>query len=168
MTHEELAARAEITDVLMRYYRGMDRDDRELIAATFFEDAELDYGPMYRGDLAGLLSSENRPFLTRTMHFAGNVLIELDGDDVAHTETYAIAHHTAREPHPWAGAFVVVHMRYLDRFERRDGRWAVARRHALYEWVRKEPLDTFVEMPDEALGRRDRQDAVYRREGASR
>jgi hypothetical protein len=143
MNAEDLVARAEIEDALLRYYRGCDRKDAALMRASFFDDAAVDYGAFYKGDLDGFIAAAESPAALggydRTMHFVGNMLIEVDGE-TADTETYVIGHHTTKPGHEWAGAMVLVYMRYLDRFERRDGRWTIAERTVAYEWLRK---DTF-------------------------
>jgi hypothetical protein len=164
MTLRQLTDRAEIGDVLLRYFRGCDRWDARLIRDAFFEDATLDYGPFFRGGLEEFMTYAEGPEalggFDRTMHFVGNLLIDLDGD-AGHTETYVIAHHTTKPEHAWAGALVVVYMRYVDRFERRDGRWAIADRTVVFEWVRRDTGGGFEELAPDALGRRDREDAVY-------
>ena len=51
--------------------------------------------------------------------------------------------------------------RYIDHFEKRGGRWAVAERWAVREWTRS---DAGRHMPKEGDGpspRRDREDQVY-------
>ena len=64
------------------------------------------------------------------------MLIDVDlSRDVALSETYAVAFHRYTDPdgYPtdmWAG------LRYVDRFERRDGQWRIRRRVCAYEWRR--------------------------------
>jgi hypothetical protein len=148
-----LADRAEISDVLLRYFRSCDRADAQLMRSTFFADADVDYGEFYRGDVDGFIAAAEGPeafaSYERTMHFVGNTLIELEGD-VAFSETYVIAYHTTRPGHAWEGAFVPIYMRYLDRFERRNGSWAVAQRRVVFEWVRRDTSSGFEPLPDEA------------------
>lgn len=162
----ELINRTEIREQLMLYYRGIDRLDFDLVRSVFHADAEVDYGTFFRGSPRGFtdwLDTEEglRGFL-RTVDFAGNVVIELDGD-VAHTETYCISFHESKPEHPWAGAFVPNWLRYLDRFERRDAHWAIAHRRVLLEWARAETLGAAeLPFPEEMRGRRDREDPVYR------
>lgn len=162
----ELIAREEIRDVLMRYYRGIDRTDWELVRDCFHPDATCDYATFYAGDVDGFMAylRSDRALLgfQQTMHFAGNVLVEVDGE-TAHTETYCTALHLARPEHEWAGAFVVNWMRYVDRFERRDGRWRIAHRVLAFEWMRKDEAGGWLPFPPEALGRRDASDPIYRR-----
>lgn len=150
---QTLADRAAIEDVLLRYFRSCDRADGALMRETFFADAQVDYGDFFRGGLDGFIAAAEGPEAfggyDRTMHFVGNMLVELEGD-VAFAETYVIAHHTTKSGHAWEGAFVPVYMRYLDRLERRDGQWAVARRRVVFEWVRKDTGGGFEPLPVEA------------------
>jgi hypothetical protein len=164
----ELSDQAEIRQTLMLYYRGIDRLDYELILSCFHADGTVDYGTFFRGSPKGFTEWLDDPAgllgFTRTVHFAGNVIIELDGD-VAHTETYCISYHASLPDHPWAGAFVPNWLRYLDRFERRDGAWKIAERKVLLEWARSESMAEEIVFPDEMRGRRDRTDPVYRDQG---
>jgi hypothetical protein len=163
---EEIAARLEIDNVLKQYYRGVDRTDYDLIRSCFFDDALADYNPFFTGDLDEFMAYLKGPTalggFTRTFHFAGNTIIEVDGD-VAHTEVYTMAQHTTKDEHAWAGAFVVVWMRYVDRFERRDGSWKIADRKIAVEWIRRDTAGMWEDVPLDAQGRRDRTDVVYKR-----
>ena len=44
MTIDEVIAKQEITDLVGRYMRGLDRLDRDLLPSTFHDDATTDYG----------------------------------------------------------------------------------------------------------------------------
>ncbi len=132
--------RAEIQAALVRYCRGVDRRDPEMIRSTYHPDAWDDHGT-YQGDLKGFLDFVEREVWSRfriTMHKLGQASIEIEGD-AAECETYAVCHHVAVE----AGQDVqdsVMGIRYLDRFERRDGVWRIARRQLRWEWIRHDPL----------------------------
>src|ERR1700751_3953406 len=41
----DLRDRQEIHDVYLRYMRGFDRNDRELLASAFWPDVQINYGP---------------------------------------------------------------------------------------------------------------------------
>jgi hypothetical protein len=166
MEIDEIRDRLEIDAVLKRYYRGVDRSDYGLVRSCFFDDAQADYGPFFKGSLDEFIDYLQGPTalggFTRTFHFAGNTLIEVDGD-TAHTEVYVTAHHTAREGHEWEGAFVTTWLRYVDRCERRADEWRIAERHVVVEWIRKDTARGWQEVPAEARGRRDRTDLAYAR-----
>lgn len=131
---ETLLARQEITDVIHRYCRAMDRVDDDLGYGVWWPDATADYGAMYQGSGHGFIDFVHGPhqgFLS-SAHRVGNIQIQVDGDS-ASSETYIEAgfcmpdgedgQKTARS----AG-------RYLDRWSRRAGRWAIAHRRYLHEW----------------------------------
>jgi hypothetical protein len=164
----QLSDRSEIRDVLMQHCRGVDRLDWELIRGCFWDDARIRYEPIVDGDTDVYMAFLRRPDalggLTRTMHFAGTLIIELDGD-IADTELYAKAHHTSTDEHPYAGAFVTTYLRYVDRLERRAGEWRIARRHVVREWMRRDTAGMWEDVP--APGRRDRTDPIYVRGDAT-
>jgi SnoaL-like protein len=149
-----LADRAEIGDVLLRYFRGVDRRDWNLVRGCFFEDAHNDYAPFYQGGLDDFMQFLADPggfgLFDRTFHFTGNQLIELDGD-TADAETYAMAQHTSAADAGHATRnFLVVWLRYLDRFERRDGRWAIADRRIEVDWIRNDVGGGWMDVPGQA------------------
>lgn len=159
----------EIRDVLMRYCRGIDRMDVELVRSCYHDDATDSHGS-FRGTVDEFVTWVWRVLerYTSTMHLLGNVLVEHVNDDVAHVESYGIAfHHT--EGGEERGN-LVTGFRYVDDFERRevDGTpsWRIARRTAVTEWVRVARADDAWPIPAGMItGRRDRGDPVYRDAG---
>lgn len=161
--------RAAIYRQLVRYCRGVDRRDLELVRSTYHPDAYDDHGT-YKGDVEGFLEfvkNEVHARFRTTMHKLGQSLIEIDGD-VAHAESYAICHHVMAEANPKAevGAMAtrdvadrVMGIRYLDRFERRGGEWRIARRELRWEWARMDRLETLDSTWTH--GRTDGGDPVY-------
>ena len=135
------ADRAEIYATLVRYCRGVDRRDAEMIRSAYHADAYDDHGA-YQGDLDGFVDFVAKEVWARfrtTMHKLGQALIEVEGD-TAEAETYAVCHHVVAE----GGRDVadsVMGIRYLDRFERRDGEWRIARRELRWEWIRTDALE---------------------------
>ncbi|MEO3757261.1 nuclear transport factor 2 family protein [Mycobacterium sp. B14F4] len=126
-----LTDRAEIIDCLQRYARGMDRRDRELLRSAYHDDAVDDHvgfvGPVEDFiDWAFAYHSTQ----TRYQHYLLNHTAELDGDE-AHAETYYLFVGTDREP---ADHLTLSGGRYVDRLERRDGRWAIVDRVCIVEW----------------------------------
>jgi hypothetical protein len=165
---DQLASRAEITEVVLRYVRAIDRMDEPLLRSCFHPDSRHRHGSFdgLSSDFCGFALDICRP-LVATHHQLGPVSIELAGD-AAFTETYFTSHHRFGETPPpggrphedrFAGG------RYVDRFERRDGAWRIAERVGLTEWVRYEPSSDrgFWDGPAGQRGRRDHEDPVYRR-----
>ncbi len=164
MKIEELSARAEIHDVLLRYCRGLDRVDMTLVRGAFHDDAWVQFPEsLHTGSLDGFVQflSDEMPRFVRTMHFLGNSLIEFDGPTVAHVETYLQADHQASDRHHWKGDYVKLWARYLDRFELRDGVWLISRRKLAVDWMyRYRPAGFFDDHPDASIGTRDGSDPV--------
>lgn len=137
---ERLLATSAIRDVVYRYCRGIDRRDLELVRSCYHADARDEHGGYVGGvegflqhALAGLSRCE------RTLHFIGNVLVEVEGDR-ARCESYALAFHRlpGREEQPPRDR--VVALRYLDVFTRRSGEWRIALRRCVSEWTRTDPV----------------------------
>ena len=90
-----------------------------------------------------------------TMHCVLNHAIDLVDDRHATGEVYNVTYllraaDGGRQLDTWWG-------RYLDRYECRDGRWAIVHRVCVHEWTRTEPLGAA--MPIEAqLFRQGRED----------
>src|SRR6476659_189279 len=78
----EIVARMEIHDVLMRQLRAMDRHDWDAVHDCFHPGARLNL-PHSDGSVADFVARERDtiyPDFLVSMHFAGNELIEVDGD----------------------------------------------------------------------------------------
>ncbi|MCV7411033.1 aromatic-ring-hydroxylating dioxygenase [Mycobacterium florentinum] len=127
-----LEARAEIFDCVQRYARGIDRRDRELLRSAYHDDAVDDHvgfvGPVEDFIDWALAYHSTQP---RHQHYLLNHTAEVDGDE-AHAETYYLFVGTDREP---ANHMTISGGRYLDRMERRDGRWAIVDRVCVAEWI---------------------------------
>jgi hypothetical protein len=165
MKLETLLARQEIADVILRYARGIDRLDFDLVRSCYHDDAYDDHG-MFRGNVDEFIAGAQRflPRFVATMHFMGNMLIEVgvDGDEQrARAETYAVAYHR-QLAEDGSGKDDVFGIRYVDRFERRGGDWRIAHRVVATEWRRVDPVPAGKGRGTEGVwGRRDRQDVVY-------
>lgn len=159
MDVEELSAREEIRDVIKRLARGTDRLDAELIASCYHPDGFDDHNS-FRGSPTEFAAwvCQVLPHFTATHHLVGDPLIRRDGD-VAQVDTYCVAHHVGTDTD------LVLGLRYVDRFERRDGRWLIARRVCVFDWtytVQFDPERSFAFGPDFTVGRRDRDDLAVR------
>jgi ketosteroid isomerase-like protein len=152
-----LLDKAQIHDTLMRYSRGVDRGDGELVISCFHPDATLDMG---RGPMAPAALAEGitKMTATGTMHFIGNEYVEVDGD-TAYSETYFISYATITDAD--AAATRSRGGRYLDRLERRDGQWKIARRLLVDEWSRVDDVPPGWAPPTGRVGLRSKDDPVY-------
>jgi len=159
---DALAAKQACYDTLMRYARGVDRCDAELVRSTYHPDAYDDHGG-YQGDANGFIAWVKPTVMdvfTCTMHKLGNVLIEVDGDQ-AFAETYAIAHHVQADQK--TPSDLIMGVRYIDRLEQRGGEWKIAHREMSFEWERTTDIGSQGEIEPFKRGRRDGQDPVLHR-----
>lgn len=159
---QALLDKQEIHECMMRYCRGIDRCDEELIRSAYHPDAYDDHGG-FKGTVDDFVSVVI-PALHRwkgTLHFVGNELVEIQGD-VAYSESYVVAHH--REERGGKEFDLVFGGRYVDRFERRNGVWRIARRTVVCDWTRVDPvLEDWSGAPSFTQGQRSHEDIVYRR-----
>jgi len=152
-----LKDRADILDCMNRYTRGADRLDRELLLSAYHPHATDDRGAFTGGPEARVdwLLAYLRT-LRHTSHHISNFTIEIDGD-VAHCESYVITTSLpeGEETVTLGGA------RYIDRFERFEGRWAIAHREAVMDFTVTTPTSG---LPPKVLhGTRDPSDRSYAR-----
>jgi len=130
---ERLVSRMEIEECLLRYCRGIDRHDVELVRSAYHPDARDDHAARIGlgHDLADWANAMHDDVLGLSghQHYITNVSIELDGD-TAHVETYYFTANVRRD----SDELTMGGGRYLDRFERRDGVWAIAARIVTTEW----------------------------------
>lgn len=120
-----------IAECQARIARGADRFDKAMYLSACHPDAKVSVG--------GYLSTAEESFdggkqghseaTVSTNHCLSTTNIDIAGD-VAHAETYHI--YTARTK---AGLCWAATGRYLDQFERRDGKWGLVFRHISVEWA---------------------------------
>ena len=128
---DEMRDRQAIHDCLLRYTRGIDRHDSGMVASAYHPGA-LDDHTDYIGPgehFADYANGIHRESFSAHQHYITNTTIDLDGD-TAHVETYWIMAGRHRD----ASGTSVHGGRYVDRFEKRNGKWAIAARICVYEW----------------------------------
>ena len=139
MTDPELLAevrrlgdRADIRDCIERYARGMDRRDRALLRSAS-HDGAIDDHVGFVGEVDAFIdwAFAYHGTQTRYQHYLLNHSADVDGD-AAHAETYYLFVGTDREP---ANHMTLSGGRYVDRLERRDGRWGIVARVCVVEWI---------------------------------
>ncbi|MDR3424935.1 MAG: nuclear transport factor 2 family protein [Alphaproteobacteria bacterium] len=159
--------KSDITDVLTKFARGIDRIDENLLRSVLHHDATLDLGPgVFQGTsgdyvrwVLGVLQG-----IRSSHHLIGNVRVELEGD-AALVESYFHAH--IRIEKPIGREDVFMGGRNLDRFERRPsgsaGVWKIMHRKQILDWVRTQSAsDIFYHQnPDALWSYRTKTDASY-------
>ena len=151
-----------IRDCFLRYMRGIDRLDIDLIRSAFHDDAIDNHTRDVRGSVEDLLSwwLPQQPAREAPQHFVTNPTLELDGD-VAHVERYFFVFIKQKSQNEGA----LVGGRYADCFERRDGVWKIALRVVLPEWqAEADARNThLVSQAGAVSGARDHTDITYQR-----
>ena len=136
------------------YHLVSDEDRRHVSPLYRYKDPAS-----FEADLVFLKEHFNLARYSMTMHLVAGVVIDLAGD-VAAAESTGVAVHRSDDPAPHLN--LMTGFRYLDRFERRDGRWAIAERTAVGEWSLSVDADRWWPMPtDHPAGRRDADDPLY-------
>ena len=123
--------RSEILDCLERCTDGMDRLDRELARSAYYD------GITVHGDLVMTVDNfidwafENYADQVLHQHHITNYRLDLEGD-TAHSETYYLfsGRYSKQDE-----ALAVAGGRFVDRFDRRDGKWAIAARECTLDWM---------------------------------
>jgi len=161
---QTLVDEAAIRKVHLRYCRGVDRLDWELVRSCYHPDATDAHGS-YNGGIDGFVewASAGLPKFESTMHFTGNQLVEVDGD-IAWAEHYAICIHRRAATSEQPAADLIVNVRYVDRMERRDGEWRIAKRVVIADSEKLETIEGgWLNLALPQPSRRDKSDYSYSR-----
>jgi hypothetical protein len=127
---EVLADKQAITECLYRYCRGLDRMDREMALSVWHADGTADYGDMFQGTGHGFVDWVwvGHAAMATHSHQITNVLIDVDPDgEHAVSEAYVTAA-VRTKPQEGETTDFVARGRYLDRWSRRSGTWAIDHR----------------------------------------
>ncbi|HKT72281.1 MAG TPA: nuclear transport factor 2 family protein [Steroidobacteraceae bacterium] len=124
----ELADKQAITELIYTYCRAIDRRDVPLGHSIWHDDGYADYGEQfYQGSGQGVIDRicGCHPYLVNPSHQVGNILIELDGDKAGSEAYVMVSVQMERD-----GKILQMDTcaRYLDVWERRQGRWGLVRR----------------------------------------
>ena len=149
-----LADRLDIQELLYRYAHAVDRKDWDGVRAVYHPDAYDDHGN-YKGNVDGFVENlkKRHAFIEQSMHCVTNCIIEFDGSDSALVESYYLTYqrvlpeagdvrrnYLCRETLTDADAVQGTAIgRFVDRVERRNGEWRIARRTVVFEVYRGDP-----------------------------
>jgi SnoaL-like domain len=152
-----LADTQAITRQIYNYCRSVDRLDVPLGHAVFHEDSYADF-PSYQGPGRGWIAAvcvAHLDFLHHS-HQVTNIVIDVDGDR-AGSEAYVIANLRQMD-----GGKLINRMfsaRYIDRWSKRDGHWAIDRRDCVVDFSEVRDVTSLGENERSA---RDQTDPSYR------
>lgn len=160
-----LEAREEIIALSHTYARAQDRLDAAAHRSVFHDDAWLDYG-YFRGgpDEFVAFAQDALREIGLTQHFLGQIEIDIAHETEAFGEIYLIAHHQVTAPNGASQDWIYAG-RYVDRYEKRDGRWKIAYRAEIADWLK--PAVPEAQLPDlmdrVIMARKDGADLSQRR-----
>lgn len=156
-----IADREAIRDVMYAYCRGVDRRDLSLIKTAYHEDAFDDHGNFSGGPEALLEKVSKDPSGLKSigsMHHIGNISFSFLDSRTAIVESYFIAVNVFKHEN---GEFVDQRAgRYVDRFEKRQGRWAIAERKVVDDWAIRHEKELVPEV-GRHKGLRNKHDVIY-------
>jgi ketosteroid isomerase-like protein len=136
---QRLIDRAAIQDVLARYFQGIDAADQDQVRSCFTDDIRAAYDN--RGFVEGIealmgsfLAFKNKASgaWKATSHFMGNLSFTSLQQELAETETYAIAFLTT--PSATGDRVTMRSLRYLDRLRRTNDGWRISERVHTLDW----------------------------------
>jgi hypothetical protein len=164
---QDLIDRQEIWDVVLRYARGIDRLDRDMVRSCYWDDAIDDHHAYVGGPDSFIDITFAGASATSVVqhHGVSNHNCEIDGDNAYGETYYTFIGANIDPPH------LLSMGRYIDHFQRRDGIWKFANRVTVIE-----KNFALAELPDDASIRagttepgpllpatRDRTDLSYHR-----
>jgi hypothetical protein len=156
---QDLIDKQAIRDLIYTYCRAVDRLDVPLGHSIWHADGYADYGASYyQGPGRGVIDTicQHHLGLLSHSHQVANVLIELDSDD-AGSEAYVTQ--SGQMERDGKVYHVGTWGRYLDRWQRRDGKWGLLHRVVVFD---HQELREVEDMPGHGLPpARDRSDPSY-------
>jgi ketosteroid isomerase-like protein len=138
---QRIIDRDEIRDLMLRYARGINRQDWELVLSCYHPDAVEAHLPFWgpgRPDAFVRWVQGEMANYESVVTFIGNQLIEVY-DDAAWGEVYSL--NVQRQSDADGSVFHLYgHVRYCIRYERRDGIWRFAARELFIDTGGYEPV----------------------------
>ncbi len=128
-----------VTRVLVRYAHAVDARDYDGVAACYWPDAHDEHAD-FSGDAVAYVAwlRDVLPPITTLTHQFTNVLVDVqsavDATSAAYCTNTLVFAGAPGEPDTHTTSC----LRYLDRFENRDGEWRIIERRVLTDWFRVE------------------------------
>lgn len=136
LTMNDIIDREAIRDVIYRYARAVDRNDKQLLESVYWPDAidERDSFTGSRDEFVAWVLPQLHRVASVAQHLIGNILIRVDGD-MAAVESYLHGYMRMRD----GDQDIVFGGRYIDRMEKRDQEWRIIHRRLMFDFVRDYP-----------------------------
>lgn len=126
----ELLDKQALYDNLVRYCRGIDRMDSELMKSTYWEDSTDDHGRFVgSGHDWCVAAMKSLEVLISCNHHISNIYIDIEGDRAKRESMFVVV-----TTYLDGGPTMFLGGRYRDLCERRDGEWKVLRRTCVWDW----------------------------------
>jgi gamma-hexachlorocyclohexane dehydrochlorinase len=136
---DRMESRWALRDLVSNYCHGVDKHDIDLFMSIWHDDAVWRIGPPF-GDFHGAAEVRRAlvdviwPAWRETHHWTTNLTLTFDGTDAA--DGVCDVNCNGATPDD---VMQVVSATYTDRFERRAGRWAIARRDVVIHYFSAVP-----------------------------
>ena len=135
---DRIESQFELHRLVSEYCHGVDKHDLDRFLDIWHDDAVWEIGPPF-GDFTG--KSEIRralveliwPAWRETHHWTTNLVVEIDGD-----RAHGVCDVNCNGANPEDVA-LLVSATYTDDFERRDGRWRIAKRNVVIHYFSPVP-----------------------------
>lgn len=138
MDTEELSDRANITELLYRYARGVDSKDWELWRTVFTEDAHLDYssaqGPSGSRETVGQWLEASFAHIHGAHHYITNIEISVNGDEAEATALFFNPFRAA-----WLDEFSTAGGYYRHKLVRTPEGWRSSELYEDNRWIQNAP-----------------------------
>ncbi|GLI54557.1 hypothetical protein PM10SUCC1_00720 [Propionigenium maris DSM 9537] len=164
----EVIDKQDITEVIYKYARSLDRMDADLMKSTYWPEGTEEHQdplfPVFKYDDNGHkfvpIAMKGFESLKYTQHRISNPLIEVDGDR-ATAEAYVWAYHVHEED--GVDKEGILGGRHLFRFEKRDGEWKIMHRSTIFDWNQNQDATAIWggDYSDKYKGKRNREDDSY-------
>ncbi|MEB3019642.1 nuclear transport factor 2 family protein [[Mycobacterium] crassicus] len=120
-------AKADITEVLLRYATAIDTKDWELFRSCFTDDVDADYGQIGQWNDAASITefmAGVHEAMSDTKHMLHNMVIDVVGENATAVTYVHTVQALAADPTQWVDAVG----QYRDDLVRTPGGWRIARR----------------------------------------
>ncbi len=167
-----LLSKDAIREALQNHGRAFDRRDRELMTSVYHPGASIEFEGFTEGPAEEVIEvlMASQPGYAAHSHQITSVTIAVDGDDAV-SEAYVTATSRTHPDESGRKFDFTFRGRYLDRWARRDGVWAIERRlvvadiQSVHEVLTRtedgEPSVAADPDPESRRARADRGDPMY-------
>jgi hypothetical protein len=162
---QEMWDRQKCSEVLSKYCRALDRADLALMKSVYWEDA-IDVHGVFEGnahEFSEFIITEIKNWFEIATHYICNVHMEYHGNEM-YSEAYLISYcqvaGTREKVETVFGPTYLSQLgdkigeehkqaffmggRYLDKLEKRDGEWRIARREVVMDWNENWPANSIL------------------------